>query len=174
MRLDKRFEPPAAGRGKQFPERRRLQGPDNEQDGGGARGARLGHLELVQDEVLPDEREGHGLPHRFQVGDRSAEVLPLGQDRERGGTGRRVRRGASRRVQFRGDEPGGGGAALQFGNDRHLRPAQRRPEVGRRGPATCRLLQDVPPGGQGRQSGPDTFENTVERGSHLDLRFVFG
>ena len=75
----------------------------DEEDEVGAERARLEELQLVDDDVLREQRDLHRRAHRSEVVQAAAPVPRLREDRDRGGTRGRVRerlpRGIDARVQ---------------------------------------------------------------------------
>ncbi len=92
--LDQCVEPRLSRGSQQRGETLRCQRPHDEQHGGGAGRARLQHLELVENEILPQQRHGDRRRGRSKVVHRPAEVRLVGQHRDR----RRAVAGIERRA----------------------------------------------------------------------------
>ena len=88
-----------------------------QQDEVSARRPEQRQLDLLDHELLGQDREGDGRPDRAQVVERAAEPVRLAQDRDRGGATRLVGSGASDEVVAgRSDPPGRRRRPLELGD----------------------------------------------------------
>jgi hypothetical protein len=118
-----------------------LQRRDDQQHGVGTVHRRLVELVDVDDEVLLQDRQARRRPRRPQVVERAAEVGPVGEHRERGGTA-----ALERGTDLRDGRPGGDlsrarGTALELGDQREAGSDQRLAERARSAEGPDRVAQ---------------------------------
>ncbi len=126
---------------------------------------RLRDLVLGDDEVLAEQRQGHGARDIAQVIERAVEERGLGQDRDRRGAGALVGGGDGHRMVVRAEHAAGRRAPLALGNHADARRFQRSRGTGRRqarGPrsrdrsrSTRRPSRVPPPIGARRRRRPE-------------------
>ena len=90
---------------------------DDEEHSVRARGARLGHLQRVDDEVLAENRQRDRVAGGDEVVERPAEGGAVGEHRERRGAGGGVSAGDRGAVQVGAERAAARGAALHLGDD---------------------------------------------------------
>ena len=83
VRLDERLQPKVQGGSDQAPEARRRVEAGQQQDEVRPGRPQQGQLARIDDELLGQDRDADGRPHRAQVVDRAAEPVRLAQDRDR-------------------------------------------------------------------------------------------
>ena len=119
MHFDQGVEPELPAISQQRSQSSLPQDPDNQEDRRRPRRSGFEHLDLIQDEILAQDRQRTVIGGGTQILHRATEEWAVRQDGDGCGAMLLVERGPMGRIQILTDAPGGRGTPLQLGNDGH-------------------------------------------------------